>query len=139
MEGDNIVLNKNFYGYQPRNITANLLWAILNSTFTFLQFELNSRKPGAGASGISVKVANKIGVVSVAELDAEERNTLVEEGQKLLKGPILQFDEDILRPERKAIDEVIFKRLGLSQSETDAVYESYVQLIQARVAKAQSR
>lgn len=130
------VLNKNFYGYQSDVVGHELLWALLNTTFTFLQFELNSRKPGAGASGISVNVANRVVTISPASIGSERRARLINAGQQLLKRPILNYDDDLRSPERRAIDGVIFECMGLSQMEIDSLYESYSGLIEARVAKA---
>ena len=135
---DRSILNKNFYGFVPRNIDPYLLWGILNCSYSFLQFELSSRKPGAGASGISVDVANRMLVLSIDRIDEVEQKTLRSAGEKLRHAPIREVWDDVTSQERKNIDGIIYDALKLTQGERDAVYEAVIQLVEARLKKAGS-
>jgi hypothetical protein len=44
----------------------------------------------------------------------------------------------ICQPDRRALDEVVFDELGLTAGEREAVYEAVVNLVHARLGKAQS-
>jgi len=134
----NCVLNKNFYGYVPRAVSADLLWAILNCTFSFLQFELHSRKPGAGASGIGVGVANRILVLSPGRLSRSESEALERAGKSLRGLDIVEVEHDVLRSERRRIDEIVFDVLKLTTGEQEGMYEALIALVNGRAAKAES-
>jgi len=45
---------------------------------------------------------------------------------------------DLQAPDRRALDEVVFDMLGLTAGEREAVYEAVVNLVRARLEKAQS-
>jgi hypothetical protein len=45
---------------------------------------------------------------------------------------------DLQAPDRRALDEVVFDVLGLTAGEREAVYEAVVNLVRARLEKAQS-
>ena len=135
---DKSVLNKNFYGFSPKGISPALLWGLLNSSFSFLQFELSSRKPGAGASGISVDVANRMLVLSVDRMNADDKKKLELAGEKLRRMPIRDIHIDLLSQERRGIDNIIYDLLGLTQGEREAVYEALINLVEARLKKADS-
>ncbi|MDW8020000.1 MAG: hypothetical protein RMI34_08000 [Chloroherpetonaceae bacterium] len=46
--------------------------------------------------------------------------------------------EVIGSPDRRALDDVVFDVLGLTQGEREAVYEAVVALVRARLEKARS-
>jgi hypothetical protein len=135
---DRCVLNKNFYGYVPRTISQDLLWALLNCTYSFLQFELHSRKPGAGASGIGVGVANATLVVTPDHLSDSAKRLLERAGRDLRSVNIQDVQDDLQRPERKRIDEVLFDVVGLTKAERESVYEALISLVENRAKKAGS-
>ena len=51
---------------------------------------------------------------------------------------MLKINDEILQPDRRALDDIIFDVLGLTQGERDAVYEAVVNLVEARLKKAAS-
>jgi len=135
---ENSALNKNFYGYVGERIDHELLWALLNFSFTFLYFELSSRKPGAGASGIGVRVANALKILDIDAINEDTKHNLRSAGQRLLDQPIQDIWDAVVQPDRCALDDIIFDVLGLTQGERDAVYEAVVNLVEARLKKARS-
>jgi hypothetical protein len=51
---------------------------------------------------------------------------------------VLSVFDEVNQPDRRALDDIIFDILGLTQGERDAVYEAVVKLVQARLEKARS-
>jgi len=51
---------------------------------------------------------------------------------------MLPVYEEVRQPDRKALDEVVFDVLGLTQGERDAVYEAIIDLVTKRLSKAES-
>ena len=135
---DRCVLNKNFYGFVPYRVEPSVLWGLLNCSYSFLQFELSSRKPGAGASGISVDVANRILVVPLRSIADDEQKAIQDAGKALQDAPIREVWDDTASQERRGLDNIVFDILGLTQGERDAVYEALIQLVEARLKKAES-
>jgi len=104
--------------------------ASLNSMLTVMSTELNGR-------------------VSLGEGALD--NMTYEAAQNLVVGPqfippdtpifareILTIADEIRQPDRRALDDIIFDVLGLTQGERDAVYEAVVNLVEARLKKARS-
>ncbi|MDW8003183.1 MAG: hypothetical protein RMJ39_11170, partial [Deltaproteobacteria bacterium] len=56
----------------------------------------------------------------------------------LFARPILDIDNELLQPDRRALDDVVFDVLGLTQGEREAVYEAVINLVRARLEKAKS-
>jgi hypothetical protein len=48
------------------------------------------------------------------------------------------MEDEYNQPDRRALDEVVFDVLGLTAGEREAVYEAVVNLVRARLEKAQS-
>ena len=135
---DSCILNKNFYGFVPKQQDIFLIWGLLNCSYSFLQFELSGRKPGAGASGISVDIANRILVPFVNSVGTTEQQAIKFAGKSLLYAPIREIWDDSVSEERRCLDDVIFDILGLTKGERDAVYEAMINLVEARLKKAES-
>jgi hypothetical protein len=51
---------------------------------------------------------------------------------------ILTIEEELHMNDRLALDSIIFDALGLTQGERDAIYEAVIQLVEARLKKAES-
>ena len=134
---DGCVLNKNFYGFTTSH-DEELIYSLLSCTFSFLFFELHSRKPGAGASGIGVKVANCLRVLNPDSISPRSRSILLEAGCSLRERAIYEIFDEIHQPDRRALDDVVFDALGLTQGEREAVYEAVVELVRKRLEKAGS-
>ncbi|MGA9351047.1 MAG: Eco57I restriction-modification methylase domain-containing protein [Anaerolineae bacterium] len=134
---DGCVLNKNFYGFTTSH-DEELIYSLLSCTFSFLFFELHSRKPGAGASGIGVKVANRLRVLNPDSISPRSRSILLEAGCSLRERAIYEIFDEVHQPDRRALDDVVFDALGLTQGEREAVYEAVVELVRKRLEKARS-
>ncbi|MDW8075851.1 MAG: hypothetical protein RMK00_08795, partial [Bacteroidota bacterium] len=58
--------------------------------------------------------------------------------EKLKKRDVLPVFRELFEPDRRALDDVVFDVLGLTQGEREAVYEAVVALVRARLEKARS-
>jgi hypothetical protein len=58
--------------------------------------------------------------------------------EQMSKRPIQPLEIEIHQPDRRALDEVVFDVLGLTAGEREAVYEAVVNLVRARLERAQS-
>ena len=106
--------------------------------FCLRKNKVSSRKPGAGASGIAVRVANALRILDIDAINEDTKRNLRSAGQRLLDQPIQDIWDAVVQPDRCALDDIIFDVLGLTQGERDAVYEAVVNLVEARLKKARS-
>jgi len=122
---------------------VNKLTTSLNSFISFLSVELNGRvNLGEGALDFKVYEANNILIVSPDKI----------ENEFLLKRPIKSIFEELginpkqpIRsqkpnplPDRKALDDIVFDILGLTEEERNEVYWSVCELVKNRLEKARS-
>ena len=134
---DHCVLNKNFYGIQAI-IQEDLLYGLLASTLSFLFFEMNSRKPGAGASGINVSVASRLKVVDPAWIDGGLLDGILEAARSIRSRAISDIDCEVRQPDRVQLDRLLFRALGLDSGLVEELYEGLLRLVTERLARAAS-
>ena len=144
--------DKKLYGIIPKSNDSVLeLAAILNSTLTRFFVDLTCRQlTGAQAiADIDVMVAENLQIVNPSFIDSK---ILLERFWMLAKdtiGSILLdcgFDKDkSIRsqhpnplPDRKALDDIVFDALSLTQDERNEVYWAVCELVQNRLSKARS-
>ncbi len=134
---DRCVLNKNFYGVQAF-IQEDLLYALLSSTLSFVFFEINSRKPGAGASGINVSVASRLKVVDPARIEEDFLDGILEAAGSIRSRIIMDIDREVGQPDRIQLDRLLFHALGLDSGLVEELYEGLLKLVTERLARAAS-
>ena len=134
---DRCVLNKNFYGIQAF-VQEDLLYGLLASTLSFLFFEMNSRKPGAGASGINVSVASRLKVVDPARIDEGLLDGIFEAANSIRSRAITDIDCEVRQPDRIQLDRLLFRALGLDSRLVEELYEGLLKLVAERLARAAS-
>jgi hypothetical protein len=124
-----VFIDKRLYEIHPLNNLVNQLAVSLNSTMTTLFLELGSRTGlGEGLLDMTVyEVANCL-VLHPSLVQATP----------LFDRPTQSIFSEIHQPDRRALDEVVFDVLGLTAGEREAVYEAVVNLVRARLEKAQS-
>lgn len=112
--------------------------ALLNSAISFLVAEITARK----TYGIGVAYLYGPEIRNLLILDPR---TVGEAEQKVLRAfesmrqrKILKIDEECEKPDRRALDDVVFDVLGLTAGERKAVYEAVIELVRARLEKARS-
>ncbi|MEW5799421.1 MAG: Eco57I restriction-modification methylase domain-containing protein [Bacteroidota bacterium] len=144
--------DKKLYGVTPFEKEDNLIvCAILNSTLTRFYLDLTCRQlTGAQAiADIDVVVVENIKIVSPKIIDSNKLiNAFDNLAEKKINSIISECGFDKTKPiraqtpnplpDRKALDDVIFDVLGLTQAERNEVYWSVCELVQNRLNKAKS-
>jgi hypothetical protein len=131
------VLNKNFYGFVSQ-MDEGLLYGLLNFTFSFLFFELSSRKPGAGASGIGVRVANRLPIVNPNTLNQRQRQAILEAADSIRSRELVDISKEVEQPDRRELDKILLAVLGFPEGMAHELYSSLLALVDKRVEKAKS-
>lgn len=117
----------------------------LNSFCTFLSVELNGRlNLGEGALDFKVYEAEDILILSPNLIKIEEKylirraiKSVFEECGINPARPIREQKPDPL-PDRKALDDIVFDILGLTEEERNEVYWAVCELVKNRLEKARS-
>jgi len=142
----NFYIDKVFYGIYS-NKPLNL-WAFFNSTLAYFQAEFYGYSlVGGGGSFITVDDLEKILILS-----SDISNKLIERAKEISKRyykewtkelgfdpnvPIREQEPNPL-PDRKALDDIIFDAIGLTEEERKEVYWSVAELVKTRLEKAKS-
>jgi hypothetical protein len=115
------------------------LWAFLASSPQIIFRELYGRSNlGEGAlktEGIDIRKFEVIRPEVMRSFGIERLEAAFEQ---MSKRPIQPLEIEIHQPDRRALDEVVFDVLGLTVGEREAVYEAVVNLVRARLERAQS-
>jgi len=113
------------------------LAAILNTTYFALFREIyGSTKLGLGA--LDATMADMKRVPIPFPLDDEFRKELSKRFDTISKRPVGNVEFEKGQRDRRALDDLVFDALGLTAGEREAVYEAVVNLVRARLEKAQS-
>lgn len=124
----------------------------LNSTFSFLSVELNGRANlGEGALDFKVYEAGDINIINPEFLNTFENkinNTFQNFINREIKNIFQELGFDKNRPvreqqpnplpDRKALDDIVFDILNLTEEERKEVYWAVAELVQNRLQKAKS-
>ncbi|MCS7001206.1 MAG: hypothetical protein NZ481_10175, partial [Candidatus Kapabacteria bacterium] len=121
---------------QPSTSVNN---ALANSTLTIYITELYGRvNLGEGLLTTYGPEILSFLFISSPLLSRNARTELVRRFEALKKREVFPLLTEIQQSDRRALDEVIFDEIGLTQGEREAVYEAVVELVRARLEKAQS-
>ncbi|MEO0194886.1 MAG: DNA methyltransferase [candidate division WOR-3 bacterium] len=148
LNADNFYMDKVFYGIHAKEPIE--LWAFLNSTLVYFQAEFYGYSlVGGGGSFITVDDLEKILILN---LDISNKLKLVEKAKKISKRQYKEWTKELgfdpskpIReqepnplPDRKALDDIIFDALGLTEEERKEVYWAVAELVKTRLEKARS-
>jgi hypothetical protein len=145
----------NLHHIYPRTgIKTEVLCAILNSLVFFLFRDLNARQlTGAyTVAGIDTFTLSRLAIISPTSLDNSSVDKILKAYNKLARREIRSIieecgfnNENPIRsqqpnplPDRKALDDVVFDALGLTEAERKEVYWAVCELVQNRLKKARS-
>ena len=114
--------------------------AVLNSTFTAFLSEAMSRNLGGGGGPRSMMVYEVQNLLTIKSdsVDNQTIETIYTLFKRIGSMTLQPFIKDVDEPNRRYLDSVIFDTLGLTQGERDAVYEAVINLVKARLSKADS-
>ena len=146
-----LAFTHNFHGIYLHNIDmARQICACLNSTLTWLFIETLGRR-GLGGGGVRILVEDLKRtplLVHPKHFSAEMKRDLQSVFTELtsrsvdnISKEIRKNDKDLVdvRPDRLALDAIIFDALDLTQGERDGVYEAVNQHITTRLEKAKNK
>jgi hypothetical protein len=115
------------------------LASCLNSTITALFSEMEGRRNfGEGVLWIAIYEAAKLPTLSTSVLRADAQRVLADRFDEMSRRLVKPIFDEVLQPDRRALDEVVFEVLGLTAGEREAVYDALVSLVRARLEKARS-
>jgi hypothetical protein len=136
----NAFTDQQVYIILPRlQVDILILGAVANSTTWWGFLETTGRANfGEGILWIAVYEAAQMPLLNPEVITPEERERLLSAFASLGPRDVLPVVDEIHQPDRRALDEVVFDVLGLTPGEREAVYEAVVNLVRARLEKAQS-
>jgi hypothetical protein len=128
-----------FVGSWSNRKAVNACNAIANSTFAVFISELLGRvNLGEGLLTTYGPEILRFLAIHPSSLNPKTEKVLMQRFQLLITRDVLPIYDEIHQPDRRALDEVVFDVLGLTAGEREAVYEAVVNLVRARLEKAQS-
>ena len=146
-----LAFTHNFHGIYLHNIDmARQICACLNSTLTWLFIETLGRR-GLGGGGVRILVEDLKRtplLVHPKHFSVEMKKDLQFAFTELtsrsvdnISKEIRKDDKDLVdvKPDRLALDAIIFDALNLTQGERDGVYEAVTQLVKTRLEKAKNK
>lgn len=114
-------------------------WVFLASTPQVIWRELIGRgNLGQGAlktEGIDIR---KFEIIRPSSYSKEDLVRAKNAFERISQRTILNLVDEILLPDRRELDNIIFDALGLTQGERDAVYEAVIDLVSKRLQRAQT-
>ncbi len=142
----NFLVDARFYDiYLNDKGLKNKLGLVLNSTLTLFYIELMSRTYGGGGGPVDVKVyeVKEMYIPVITEnianniLKNKKIDTIFTELGFDPDRPIREQEPNPL-PDRKALDDIVFDALGLTEEERKEVYYAVAELVQNRLKKAKN-
>jgi hypothetical protein len=135
-----VLADRSFYDIIPYKYDAPLICALLNCTLVAIFCEIAGNAPGGSGAGVQMTVAEvkKLLVLSPEHLNDEDRAMILSSFGEMCKRDILPLEQEVLLPDRHALDKVVFKTLGLTEEELLELYKAVVDLVKSRVEKAKS-
>lgn len=147
-----VFLNKSFYGVRIED--NELIIGLLMSHISQLSAEMVGRVPGGGGGPLDLDVVmvEQLFILHPLSLTTYQQRSIIRFFNQLVnreiksifeevginpKRPIREQDPNPL-PDRKALDDVIFDVLGLTEKERKEVYWSVAELVKNRLEKARS-
>jgi len=114
-----------------RGVDATSLWLFLNSTISFLLFELYGRRFGGGALQFPTGTMDSLLVPNIVDLHYPP------DAGKYLEREILTYDLELQREERKKLDAVTLSALGIEDdSLVSQMHDALRDLIEDRLIKS---
>jgi hypothetical protein len=136
-----VVEDQTFYGgfFKTHDVSVAEQVAFLNSSLTYLTASFSGRVAlGEGVLQYAVYEMQNLLVLSAAAFSQTAVRAVMKPFSLLETRTILDVEKEMLQPDRRALDEVVFDVLGLTAGEREAVYEAVVELVRKRLEKARS-
>lgn len=115
----------------PKSVDSENLWLYLNSTVFNIVLELYGMRMGGAALEILAGEFKNLPTPNLTEIEFSEIN------KSTLQRPPLMYLEEIKNPERRKLDKVILRSMGISGDETiENLYRDFVEVVEDRLMKA---
>ncbi len=137
-----VIEDQTFYGltldpkYKARKLAQI---ALLNSTSSYLFIEVLGRVGlGLGVLQYARVDMERLLALDILSFDQSSVESLLHTFDILCERPILPILDETKQNDRRDLDSIIFKALGIAPVQVDYLYESLLFLIQERLSKADS-
>jgi len=139
--------DKRFYNITPREASnEELLFGLLNSTFTFLSAELWGRQfAGRGIDSIDITVYEvaQLPFVNPESIPRKIATKIVAAVRRIADRTILPVLEEVSQPDRQALDEAVLEAIGFDDAEErrkvlSELYDAVCQRVESRFERARS-
>jgi len=136
-----------FYNINPKKAAEEeLIFGLLNSTFTFLCAEFWGRQfAGKGIDSIDIKVyeVEQLPFLKPKAIRKEVASKIVNAIRQISQRPILPVLEEVDQPDRQALDDAVLEAIGFKGSEERKqvlaeLYAAVSQRVQSRFERARS-
>ncbi|MGD9580136.1 MAG: DNA methyltransferase [Vampirovibrionia bacterium] len=126
-----------FFTGKFTDINAELGNALINSTLSYLFTEVIARKTyGIGVAYLYGPELNHIEIVNNCLIDSETEDQIIDIFNRIKQREIYKLKDELNQSDRRELDFIIFKLLGLSRYEQDAVYDELLKMVENRHIKA---
>ena len=113
----------------PKSAIIDDIFLLMNSTIFYLLKELFGKRMGGGALKLQVDDYERIPAPNIQKLDLRKIGVSFDRG-------IARYFEEINMPERRKLDEQLFKEMGIENISLDEFYKEFVNLVEDRLIKA---
>lgn len=127
-----------FHGRFLNRDDALLNMALVNCTLVYLMLEIYGRQNIPGRFNVYGLELRLLPVPNPKLFDKEARDRITEQFRLLASQDILRIRDEIQKPDRRALDEIVFNVLGLSSEQREDVYQELRKLVEMRLEKESS-
>ncbi|MEA3223106.1 MAG: hypothetical protein U9P49_08085, partial [Thermodesulfobacteriota bacterium] len=111
----------------------------LNSTVTYFFLEVLGRVAlGLGVLQYARVDMERLLILDATKFDDSMQNQLVEALHIISERQTLPIFDEVNQQDRRNLDSIVFKSIGMNTSEIDELYESMLSVIRNRMSKADS-
>jgi len=136
-----VVEDQTFYAgtFKKRDLPIEASMAVINCSIGYLTASLLGRVAlGEGVLQYAVYEMADLLVIDPWSVASSARQPMLDAFHELKMRPIEAVESEMRQSDRRALDEIIFDDLGLTQDERGAVYEAVIELVRDRLNKAES-
>jgi len=139
--------DKRFYNVNPKDAgQEELIFGLLNSTFTFLCAEFWGRQfAGRGIDSIDITVYEvaQLPFLNPESIPEEIATKIVDAVHRIADRPILPVLEEVNQPDRQALDDAILEAIGFDDPEErgkvlSELYDAACRRVESRFERARS-
>ena len=137
-QNNGVLVDKRLYELETDK--GEFILACLNSSLYPLFLEMQTRSYGGGGGPIDATVyeITDLYLPKPSSFDSSAHEELIDIFKGMSRRTIETIHNEVNKPDRRALDAIIFDALNLTQGERDDVYEAVVHLVEARLQKASS-